>query len=259
MADFEIVKGLAEFGLQGSISGGSPVAIPEPVFSFTLSESRETENLLSYQAGRHQTKFVNSTTSEYTVTMSTQVPTFQQLGLARSEDFRTIPGSTTLMRSKYFTIPSATYQISVPGLLAANAATTAVTIEEGGGIKQTVGSGAPTDNTEVQIADGTLTFDSSREGDTAFVTWFASPTGGDIIGGPGTRSTFSEFYIAGEVYDSSSGGGGGYFAAPRGQITTPPDIAFTGDAVTVEVVFELLSVTGWEEPFLIGKNLVWPT
>jgi hypothetical protein len=143
--------------------------------------------------------------------------------------------------------------------LAANAASTAVTLEEGGGIKQTVGTGAPTDGTEVQIADGTLTFHSSREGDTAFVTWFAEPTAGEIIGGPGTRTQFSEFYLSGEVYDSSSGGGGGYIAMPRAQITTPPDIAFTGDAVTVEVEFELLTVTGWDVPFLIGKDLVWPS
>lgn len=253
---FEIAKGLGDAGLQMTLDSARQ-AMPLPVFEFTLSEETETENLLAYKAGKHQTKATLETTTEYQLTLSTEVPTWQSLGAARGEVFREFPGSVSCMRTGYFTIP-ANGEVSVPGLLAANAASTAVTIEEGGGISQEVVASAPSGATQVQIADGQLTFDTSRATETAFVTWFAIPTGGQVIGGPGTLKTISAFSFAGEVWDSSSNGSGGYIWIPNAQLTEKPDITFNGDKFTLEMTMEVLSYSDWSRPYMIGYDMVWP-
>lgn len=257
---FEIARGLGDAGFQLT-SGAALKAMPMPIFEFTLSEERETENLVSYQSGKHQNKFLLDTTSSYTLTISTQVPTWQTIGAARGELYRDLPGSTSCLRTLYKEIPSGGV-VSVPGLLAANIATTAVTIEEGGGIELSVVNTVPADATEVQIEDGQLTFDGSREGETAFIAYFVTPTSGRILGGPtgaSPRQTISKYNFAGEVWDSSSNGSNGYIWIPNAQLSTPPDVSFTGDAVTVELGLEVLSQTGWAEPYMIGYDMVWPT
>lgn len=254
---FEIARGLGDAGFQMTDTDGQK-AMPLPIFEFTFSEERETEELQAYKAGKHQTKKTLNTSSTYTLTISTQVPTWQTFGAARGETFRSIPGSTSCLRADYFTIP-ANGVVTVPGLLAANIATTAVTIEEGGGITQTLVTIAPADATEVQIADGQLTFDTSRATETAFVTWFATPTSGQIIGGPGTRKTISKFNFAGELWDDSNNGSNGYIWIPNCELTTPPDVSFTGDAATVELGLNVLTYSTWDEPYMIGYDMVWPS
>lgn len=254
---FEIAKGLGDAGFQLDVDGGRR-AMPLPIFAFTLSETTTTENLLAYKAGRHQTKAVNETATETSLTLSTEVPTFQSIGSARGEVFRDLTGSTSFLRTGYFSIP-ANGQVAVPGLLAASIATTAVTIEEGGGLPQNVVATSPADNTEVQIADGQLTFDVSRESETAFVTWFAAPTSGRIIGGPGTPNTISSFSFAGEVWDNSATGSDGYIWIPNASLTEKPDISFGGDKFVIEMTLQVLSYSDWSVPWVMGRDMVWPT
>lgn len=257
MAVFEIAKGLGDAGLQLS-TATTPVAMPLPVFAFTFSEETETENLLAYKAGKHQTKAVLDTSSTYALTLSTEVPTWQSIATARGEQFRAFESGACL-RTGYFTIPPGGGAVSVPGLLAANIATTAVTIEEGGGQTRTLVGTTPSAG-EVELStDGTLTFEASDGDDTAFVTWFATPTGGQIIGGAGTLSTISEFSFAGEVWDSASNGSDGYIWIPRAQLTTKPDISFTGDKFTIEMELEVLTYSTWAQPYMIGYDMVWPS
>ncbi len=256
MGTFEIVRGLGDFGAQITADGVLS-ALPLPAFSFVAAIEASTETAQAYKAGRRQDKKVIDTGSTYTLTLTTQVPTWQTLAAARGQKERAIDANTDVMRTKFFTI-AADGTVPVPGLLAANIATTAVAIEEDGGQDMTNVAAAPAGPTEVQVSDNQLTFDVSKAGDTAFVTWFVQPTGGQIVGGPGTLNKISQFNFAGEIYDSTAGGGNGIFGAPNCELSAQPNISFEGGLFTLEMVYTMLSFSNWDEPYLIGRNMVFP-
>lgn len=256
----EVVKrytGIGTAGFQVQKSDGSIIAVPWTVFNFDFAKAQETENILGYNAGKHAAKDVFESTTNYTLTLSTEFITSQIMAVGQGELFRPDPGDTGYMRTAYYTIP-ANGQVSVPGLLAAGINTTAVAIEGGGGIPLTAVAGAPADTSEVQVADGQLTFDTGREGDVAFVTWTVVPTSGEIVGGPGGgNDKVQNFNFSGELYENS--GVGGFIQIPSLSLTSPPTVNFSGGKPSFELQLEAQSVAGWDEPFVIGRNMVWPS
>ena len=260
---FKYFKGLGAFTqMQATFANASIElqSVPISVKEFTFSEERDSEDLLGYSAGEHQAKVTLPGSPTYSLTLTSDIQTQQLLALSRQEAWRDIPASSSVLRSYAAEVP-ASGVVLVPGLLSANAATTSVSIEDDNGVPLSViTSGTPTAAQALLDTDGQITLDSSREGETVFVGYLAIPTSGQMVGGPvasNARHTLSEFSFVGDLYDTEAGDGSIWI--PRCQVTSPPDISLSGGAAIFTQEATVLSQTGWDVPYAIYKDVVWPS
>ncbi len=260
---FKYFKGLGAFTqMQASFSNASIAlqSVPISVAEFTFAEERDSEELLGYNAGEHQAKVTLPGTATYTLTLTSNVQTQQLLAFSRSEAWRSIPGSLDVLRSYAAEVPSGGV-VSVPGLTAANIATTSVTVEDDNGVPLAmVGSGPPTAAQALLDTDGQITVDGTRVGETVYVAYTAQPTSGEMIGGPvasNARHTLSSFSFVGDLYDTEDGNGSIWI--PNCQITAPPSISLSGGAAVFTQEASVLSQTGWDVPYALFKDVVWPS
>ncbi len=261
---FKGLGGATQFVAQVPDASVVRQSIPASVAEFTFSETRETENLLGYNDGEHQPKVVLPGTAEFTLTITSNVQTEQLLAMGRNEVWRSITAGTVIDVPETFTVP-ANGVVSVPGLLAANSATTTATIEGGGGVPlEIITTGTPT-ATQALVADGEITVHTSRATDVLFVVYQRSVASGELVGGPnvdGASSTdanaphtISEFSFAGDWLDSE--GNEGIIYIPRLQITTPPDQSMSGGAVVWTMEATALTTTNWPKPYVSYRNLAY--
>ena len=260
MADFKYFKGLGAFTQLQATFANANVALQSAAISvaeFTFSEARESENLLGYANGEHQTKVVLPGSPEYTLTITSNVQTQQLLALGRSEAWRPIPGSLDVLRPFAIEVPSNGI-CAVPGIVQANSATTSISSEADNGVPLSIiTTGTPT-AAQALLEDDQITVDTSRAGETLFTAFLDQPASGSMIGGPvasNARHTLTEFSFIGDYYDTEAGDG--VIWIPRCQITSPPDVSLTGDAAVFSVEAEVLSQTGWDVPYMLMKDVAW--
>ncbi|NEZ64619.1 hypothetical protein D0962_17800 [Leptolyngbyaceae cyanobacterium CCMR0082] len=260
---FKYFKGLGAFTQMQATFQNAAIAlqsVPISVKEFTFSEERDSEDLLGYAAGEHQAKVTLPGTPTYSLTLVSDIQTQQLLAFSRQEAWRDIPASTDVLRSYAAEVP-ADGIVTVPGLLSANIGTTSATIEDDNGVPLAmIDSGAPTAAQALLDTDGQITLDSSREGETVFVGYLAQPTSGKMAGGPvagNPRHTLSEFSFVGDLYDTEAGDGSIWI--PRCQVTSPPSITLNGGAAIFTQEATVLSQTGWDVPYALFKDVVWPS
>lgn len=260
---FKYFKGLGAFTQMQATFQNAAIAlqsVPISVKEFTFAEERDSEDLLGYAAGEHQAKVTLPGTPSYTLTLTSDIQTQQLLAFSRQEAWRDIPVSSSILRSYAAEVP-ANGIVMVPGLLSANSGSTSVTSEDENGVPLAiVTSGTPTADQALLDTDGQITVDTSREGETVYIGYLAIPTSGQMVGGPvasNARHTMTEFSFVGDLYDNSSGDGSIWI--PRCQVTSPPNIALSGGAAVFTQEATVLSQTGWDVPYALYKDVVWPS
>lgn len=239
-------------------------SIPVSVKEYTFAEARESENLLGYEAGEHQPKVVLPGTAEFTLTITSDVQTEQLLAMGRNEVWRAMTTGSIIDVPFKAVVPTGGV-VAVPGLQAANSATTTVTIEGGGGVPLEIVTAGPPSAGQAFVEDGQVTLEGSRVGDTVFVAFQRAVASGEMVGGPNVDGptstdenapqTISEFSFAGDWVNDA--GDEGIIYIPRLQITTPPEQTMQGGAAVWTIEATALTTPNWPKPFVAYRNLTY--
>ena len=249
-----IYKGLGDAGF-AQTTATAPTVVPAPIFSFDLSdESDEAESLFKYKSGKHQATKTLETTTEFLLTITTEVPTAQLLAFGQKEIER-IVGTMTIPKPIYVTI-GASGTTTVSEITAGNIASAGVTLVDDGGKPLTVVGSTPSDATEVQLTAGQAQFDASLAGQEAFLILDVGITSARQTGGAGVTN-FGEMEFTGTIYDDAPTPDEGIIWIPRMEQVNRANVTFDGEKFEYSMEFKPLTFGNWDVPYTVLRDIVY--
>ena len=223
-----------------------------PLMSFEYVRTATTEDVKAFRGGKLSIESSFENEVERTLTLKTEIPTWNLSGLARNQMERTLSGITVPV-VKRVKVPAS--GIITDPLITANLPVV-MAVETVG----VWGQAGPIPNAAITRAAGTLTLTAPYIG--AIVTYFYDReiATARAYGGPGAIQYLGQFEFIGELYKAGTSYDQSFIYLPLiERKNSNVNLIFSGSKVEYEMEFNAIVPPGWEEADLEvdGKSIVW--
>lgn len=250
-----ISKGLGDCSFRTvGVEAINKLTIPYAVYTYNFTKTSEGEPAQAYRAGERVDEELFTSSTSYTLTLSTQINTEATDSLLLDEFKRTITDFTlpTVGRGK---VPaSAPYEIPDPRIVTGNLDTVTAGIDSAGAWGAagplTKVSVAPTTTRQYQATAGKLVFHSSQAGATVTYVLDREIASASVWGGPGVSTPVGDLEFVGEEY--TTGGKSRLIWIPQIKRNTDEvTIEYSGDIPEISIGFIATVPAGWEKAYML--------
>lgn len=234
--------------------GTTPRAVSTNLSAFTYEESGDDEYAQQQINGRNSNVQSVGAVLERTLTITTQLFSFESLGLTLNAEKKQF---TNVTRPVYreIEVPAGGGAVPAPGLVAGNLATAAICYNGGPNGQQgpmIKVSSAPTTAGSVQVAASTLTFAAADAGCVVGYFYDQIVTSMTGYGGAGTKTSLGQMEFYGALYSQSAGAVTASIWLPQVERESAFTVEFGGDGVPeIATTYNVSIPTGWADAYSI--------
>jgi hypothetical protein len=248
---------------QGDAAPGAGILYPAPIYTFAFSTASDVKRPEVYRNGIRVKEGSFSSDLEFTLTLATQITTFEQMAFSLNSKPKTFTDQAFPWCKRYQIPATAPYTIAIPELAAPYLDTVLVSLDfqsSAGHAGPLSPSAAPPDDREFTATAGLLTFNAAQAGGVITVVFLQMLGSVRGLGGPGNKEGLGQLEFVGNLFDTSTqslDGGRIWFKSLT--INPEPKLEFSGDILTLETSLSASVPAGWSDPwFILDGHTIGP-